>query len=278
MSPPKGRAAARTAPQGCDRAAVDLARRTAEATGKTVIPCPDRPGFIVNRCARPFYGEALDLLEEGRAAVRDGAGVVIAGGVESMTRAPMVMAKEETAFARQPEVYDTTIGWRFVHARIAAAYGTESLPETAENVAAGHGLSRADQDACALRSQQRYDTGWHAADILPVTVPARRGPPETVTRDEHPRATSADALAALPAPFRKGGTVTAGNAAGINDGAAAVLLAGAGAVRRYGLQPLARLGLAASAGVAPRVMGLGPLAALDRLRQRNGLTAADYDV
>ncbi|MCA3441653.1 MAG: acetyl-CoA C-acyltransferase, partial [Rhodobacter sp.] len=191
---------------------------------------------------------------------------------------PLVMGKAETAFARQAEVYDTTIGWRFVNDRIAAAYGTESMPETAENVAAEHGISRADQDACALRSQQRYDTGWHAADILPVTVAARRGPPETVTRDEHPRATSADALAALPAPFRKGGTVTAGNAAGINDGAAAVLLAGAGAVRRYGLQPLARLGLAASAGVAPRVMGLGPLAALDRLRQRNGLTAADYDV
>jgi len=204
---------------------------------------PEVPALTVNRlCA-----SGLDAVILGARAVRDGAGVVIAGGVESMTRAPLVMGKAETAFARQAEVYDTTIGWRFVNDRIAAAYGTESMPETAENVAAGHGISRADQDACALRSQQRYDTGWHAADILPVTVPARRGPPETVTRDEHPRATSTDRLAALPAPFRKGGTVTAGNAAGINDGAAAVLLADAGAVRRYGLQPLARLGLAASA-------------------------------
>ncbi len=235
---------------------------------------PEVPALTVNRlCA-----SGLDAVILGARAVRDGAGVVIAGGVESMTRAPLVMGKAETAFARQAEVYDTTIGWRFVNDRIAAAYGTESMPETAENVAAGHDISRADQDACALRSQQRYDAGWHAADILPVTVPARRGPPETVTRDEHPRATSTDRLAALPAPFRQGGTVTAGNAAGINDGAAAVLLADAGAVRRYGLLPLARLGLAASAGVAPRVMGLGPLAAVDRLRQRNGLTAADYDV
>ncbi|MFY8147397.1 MAG: acetyl-CoA C-acyltransferase [Rhodobacter sp.] len=235
---------------------------------------PEVPALTVNRlCA-----SGLDAVILGARAVRDGAGVVIAGGVESMTRAPLVMGKAETAFARQAEVYDTTIGWRFVNDRIAAAYGTESMPETAENVAAGHDISRADQDACALRSQQRYDAGWHAADILPVTVPARRGPPETVTRDEHPRATSTDRLAALPAPFRQGGTVTAGNAAGINDGAAAVLLADAGAVRRYGLQPLARIGMAAAAGVAPRVMGLGPLAAVDRLQRRNGLMAADYDV
>ena len=235
---------------------------------------PEVPALTVNRlCA-----SGLDAVILGARAVRDGAGVVIAGGVESMTRAPMVIGKAETAFARQAEVYDTTIGWRFVNDRIAAAYGTESMPETAENVAAGHGISRADQDAFALRSQQRYDAGWHAADILPVPVPPRRGPPETVTRDEHPRATSIDRLAALPAPFRPGGTVTAGNAAGINDGAAAVLLADAGAVRRYGLQPLARIGMAAAAGVAPRVMGLGPLAAVDRLQRRNGLMAADYDV
>ena len=235
---------------------------------------PEVPALTVNRlCA-----SGLDAVILGARAVRDGAGVVIAGGVESMTRAPLVMGKAETAFARQAEVNDTTIGWRFVNDRIAAAYGTESMPETAENVAAGHGISRADQDAFALRSQQRYDAGWHAADILPVPVPPRRGPPETVTRDEHPRATSADRLAALPAPFRLGGTVTAGNAAGINDGAAAVLLADAGAVRRYGLQPLARIGMAAAAGVAPRVMGLGPLAAVDRLQRRNGLMAADYDV
>ena len=232
------------------------------------------PALTVNRlCA-----SGLDAVILGARAVRDGAGVVIAGGVESMTRAPLVMGKAETPFARQAQVYDTTIGWRFVNDRIAAAYGTESMPETAENVAAEHGISRADQDAYALRSQQRYDAAWHAADILPVTIPARRGSPDVVTADEHPRATSAERLAALPAPFRKDGTVTAGNAAGINDGAAAVLLADAEAVRRYGLQPLARLGMAASAGVAPRVMGLGPLAAAERLRQRNGMAAADYDV
>lgn len=222
------------------------------------------PGLTVNRlCA-----SGLDAVIAGARAVRDGADVVIAGGVESMTRAPFVLGKAETAFSRAAEMHDTTIGWRFVNDRIARAYGTDSMPETAENVAAEHGISRADQDGFALRSQARYDASWHAEDILPVTLRGKKT--ETlVAADEHPRVTSLEKLAALPAPFRAGGTVTAGNAAGINDGASALILASAEGVRRYGLTPMARVGRAASAGVAPRVMGLGPIAAVERLGRRN---------
>ncbi len=232
------------------------------------------PALTVNRlCA-----SGLDAVITGARAIRDGAAdVVIAGGVESMSRAPFVMSKAESAFARAPEIHDTTIGWRFVHARMAATYGTHSMPETAENLAADHGISRADQDAYALRSQQRYDAGWHAADLLPVTIPSRKGD-AVVSTDEHPRPTSAEALAALKTPFRSPGTVTAGNAAGVNDGAAGVILASAAAVKRHGLSPLARIGAAASAGVAPRVMGIGPVAALERITARTGLKAPDFDV
>jgi 3-oxoadipyl-CoA thiolase len=231
------------------------------------------PGLTVNRlCA-----SGLDAVIAGARAVRDGADVVIAGGVESMTRAPFVLGKAETAFSRLAEMHDTTIGWRFINDRIAKAYGTDSMPETAENVAAEHHVSRADQDAFALRSQARYDAAWHAADLLPVTLKGRKGD-TVVDTDEHPRATTIEKLAALPAPFRAGGTVTAGNAAGINDGAAALILASANGVRRHGLMPLARVGAAASAGVAPRVMGIGPVAALARLNARTGRAAADHDV
>ncbi|MFN6924902.1 MAG: acetyl-CoA C-acyltransferase [Tabrizicola sp.] len=231
------------------------------------------PALTVNRlCA-----SGLDAVIAGARAVRDGADVVIAGGVESMTRAPFVLGKAETAFSREAQMHDTTIGWRFVNDRIARAYGTESMPETAENVAAEHGIARADQDAYALRSQTRYDAAWHAADILPVTIRGRKGD-TVVNGDEHPRATTLEKLAALPSPFRAGGTVTAGNAAGINDGAAAVILASSEGVRRHGLTPLARVGAAASAGVAPRVMGIGPVAAVGRLTARTGRTAGDHDV
>ena len=231
------------------------------------------PALTVNRlCA-----SGLDAVIAAARAVRDGADVVIAGGVESMTRAPFVLAKAETAFAREVAMHDTTIGWRFVNDRIARAYGIDSMPETAENVAAEQGISRADQDAFALRSQARYDADWHAADIVPVTIRGRKGDTIVVT-DEHPRATTLDRLAALAAPFRDGGSVTAGNAAGINDGAAAVLVASASGVRRHGLTPLARIGVAASAGVAPRVMGLGPIAACERLTARTGRAPADHDV
>ena len=232
------------------------------------------PALTVNRlCA-----SGLDAVIAGARAIRDGADVVIAGGVESMTRAPFVMAKADTAFGRSQPMYDTTIGWRFVNERIAAAYGIESMPETAENVAGDLGISRTDQDAYALRSQQRYDAVWHGADIVPVTLPTRKGEALVIRTDEHPRVTSLAKLAALPAPFRRGGTVTAGNAAGINDGACAMILASAAGVKRHGLAPLARIGAAASAGVAPRVMGLGPIAALERLTAKTGLGAMDFDV
>ena len=232
------------------------------------------PALTVNRlCA-----SGLDAVISGARAVRDGADVIIAGGVESMTRAPFVMAKADTAFGRQAQVYDTTIGWRFINDKIAAAYGVESMPETAENVASDHGIARLDQDAYALRSQTRYDAAWHAVDILPVTLPARKGDPVIIRSDEHPRVTSLEKLSALPAPFRAGGSVTAGNAAGINDGACAMILASGAAVRRYGLVPIARVGRAATAGVAPRVMGLGPIAALAKLCATTGLTPRDFDV
>ena len=231
------------------------------------------PALTVNRlCA-----SGLDAVIAGARAVRDGADLVIAGGVESMTRAPFVLGKAETAFARAAEMHDTTIGWRFVNDRIAQAYGVESMPETAENVAADHGISRADQDAFALHSQARYDAGWHASDILPVTLRGRKGD-TVVSADEHPRATTIEKLAALPAPFRKGGTVTAGNASGVNDGAAALILASAAGVKRFGLQPLARVGRAASAGVAPRVMGIGPVAAAEQLVARGARRPGDMDV
>ncbi|NGQ89731.1 acetyl-CoA C-acyltransferase [Rhodobacter sp. HX-7-19] len=231
------------------------------------------PALTVNRlCA-----SGLDAVIAGARAIRDGADVIIAGGVESMTRAPFVMAKAETAFSRAAEIHDTTIGWRFVNDRIARAYGTDSMPETAENVAAEHAIPRADQDAFAFRSQSRYSADWHAADILPVTIRSRKGD-TVVAQDEHPRATTMEKLAALPAPFRTGGTVTAGNAAGINDGACALILASAAGVKRHRLTPLARVGAAASAGVAPRVMGIGPVAAAERLTARTGRQPGDYSV
>jgi len=235
---------------------------------------PTVPALTVNRlCA-----SGLDAVITAARSIRDGAAeVIIAGGVESMSRAPFVMPKAETAFARAPEIFDTTIGWRFVHPRMAQAWGTEAMPETAENLAADHAISREDQDRYALLSQSRYDATWHAADILPVTIPGRKGD-TVVSTDEHPRPTSLEKLAALPAPFRKPGTVTAGNASGVNDGAAAVILASAAAVRKHHLTPLARIGAAASGAVEPRIMGIGPVEAARRLTARTGRAAQDHDV
>ena len=235
---------------------------------------PTVPALTVNRlCA-----SGLDAVITAARTIRDGAAeVIIAGGVESMSRAPFVMPKAETAFARAPEIFDTTIGWRFVHPRMAQLWGTEAMPETAENLAADHLISREDQDRYALLSQSRYDATWHAADILPVTIPGRKGD-TVVSTDEHPRPTSLEKLAALPAPFRKPGTVTAGNASGVNDGAAAVILASAAAVRQHHLTPLARIGAAASGAVEPRIMGIGPVEAARRLTARTGRAAQEHDV
>ena len=233
---------------------------------------PSVPAMTVNRlCA-----SGLDAVIAGARVIRDGAAqVIIAGGAESMSRAPFVMGKSETAFARTPEIFDTTIGWRFVNP--AFGFEPESMPLTAENVAQEQGITREAQDAYAYRSQSRYDPLWHAQDILPLAIPGKSGA-TLVSKDEHPSPTTIEKLASLPAPFRPGGSITAGNASGVNDGAAAVLLASAEAVKTYGLTPLARIGPAASGGVLPRVMGLGPVEALARLTARTGLRAQDFDV
>ena len=236
-------------------------------------------GTTVNR----LCGSGMDAVILAARAIRAGeAELMIAGGVESMSRAPFVMPKAETAFSRHAEIHDTTIGWRFVNPLMKARYGVDSMPETGENVAADYAVSRADQDAFALRSQEKaaaaQQSGRLAREIAPVTIPQRRGDAVVVERDEHPRQTTIEALAKLPTPFRKDGTVTAGNASGVNDGAAALVLASAAAARRYGLTPLARVLGGAAAGVAPRVMGIGPVPATRRLCARLGLAPGDFDV
>ena len=195
---------------------------------------------------------------------------MIAGGVESMSRAPFVMPKAETAFSRKAEIYDTTIGWRFVNPLMKPRYGIDSMPETGENVAAEFGISRADQDAFAARSQARaaaaIERGRLAAEIAPVTIPQRKGEPLLVERDEHPRPdTTLEQLARLPTPFREGGTITAGNASGVNDGAAALIVASEAAAARHGLTPIARVVAGATVGVPPRIMGIGPAPATRKL-------------
>jgi len=236
------------------------------------------PAVTVNR----LCGSGLDAVGMAARAVRCGeADVVVAGGVESMSRAPLVMPKPDAAFSRRAEIYDTTIGWRFVNPALAAQYGTDSMPETAENVAEAFGIGRADQDAFALRSQQRalaaIASGRLAREIAPVAIPARKGDPMRVDTDEHPRETTLEKLAALRAPFRDGGSVTAGNASGVNDGAAAVIVASGKAVRRYGLTARARITCLATVGVAPRVMGIGPAPATLRLLDQLGLSIGDVD-
>ncbi|MFD3508919.1 3-oxoadipyl-CoA thiolase [Nocardia sp. NPDC058666] len=236
------------------------------------------PGVTVNRlCA-----SGLDAVGYAARAIRAGdADLMIAGGVESMTRSPYVMAKAGAAWDRSPQIVDTTIGWRFVNPRMHAQYGTDTMPETAQNIADEYGIARADQDAFALRSQQRAAAaiarGRLAREITAVPVPQRRGEPVLVDRDEHPRETSAESLAALRAVV-PGGSVTAGNSSGINDGAAALLIASEDAVRRYGLTPLARIGAVAAAGVAPRTMGMGPVPAVEKLLARTGLGLGEIDV
>ncbi len=237
-------------------------------------------GTTINR----LCGSGLDAVLTAARAIRAGeADLMIAGGTESMSRAPFVMPKAETAFSRNAEIFDTTIGWRFVNPVMKKLYGVDSMPETGENVAEDYKISREDQDQFALRSQNKaaaaQQNGRLAQEIVPVTIPQRKGDPVVVDKDEHPRATSIEALAKLPTPFKKeGGTVTAGNASGVNDGAAALIIASEDAVRKYGLRPLARISGGATAGVPPRVMGIGPLPASEKLCARLGIKPTDFDL
>ena len=238
-------------------------------------------GSTVNR----LCGSGMDAVGIAGRAIKAGeAELMIAGGVESMTRAPFVMGKAAEAFSRTAEIYDTTIGWRFINPKMKAEYGVDSMPETAENVAQEFQISRADQDAFAYRSQQRAGkamaAGRFAQEIVPVTIPRRKGDPIVVDRDEHPRPdTTLEALAKLPAPFRKeGGSVTAGNASGVNDGAAALIVASEAAARKHGLTPRARIVAVATAGVPPRIMGVGPAPATRKVLEKAGLTLSDMDV
>ena len=238
-------------------------------------------GSTVNR----LCGSGMDAVGIAGRAIKAGeADLMIAGGVESMTRAPFVMGKATEAFSRSAEIHDTTIGWRFVNPKMKAEYGIDSMPETAENVAQDFQISRADQDAFAWRSQQRAGramaAGRFAQEITPVTIPRRKGDPVVVDRDEHPRPdTTLEALAKLPAPFRKeGGSVTAGNASGVNDGAAALIVASEAAAKRHGLTPRARIVAVATAGVPPRIMGIGPAPATRRVLEKAGLSLSDIDV
>ncbi|HZD25350.1 MAG TPA: 3-oxoadipyl-CoA thiolase [Alphaproteobacteria bacterium] len=238
------------------------------------------PGATVNR----LCGSGMDATGYIARAIRTGeAELGIAGGVESMSRAPFVMGKAETAFSRSAEIYDTTIGWRFVNPLMKQRYGVDSMPETAENVAEEYQVSRADQDAFAYRSQQRTkaarERGFFADELIAVTIPERRGEPTVVEADEHPRPeTTLEALAKLPTPFREGGTVTAGNASGVNDGACALLLASETAAKKHGLTPRARIVGMATAGVAPRIMGIGPAPASEKLLARLGLSIGEVDL
>jgi 3-oxoadipyl-CoA thiolase len=238
------------------------------------------PGITLNRlCA-----SGLDAVGMAARAIKSGeSDLCLAGGVESMSRAPFVQGKATEAFSRAVEVFDTTIGWRFVNALMKQQYGVDSMPETAENVAADHQVSRADQDAFAVRSQQRAAkaaaSGFHAREIIPVDVPAGRGKTNVFDKDEHGRAeTTLDELSKLKTPFRTPGTVTAGNASGVNDGSAALILASEAAVKLHGLTPRARVLGMASAGVAPRVMGFGPTPSTEKLLARLGWTIKDFDV
>ncbi|WP_238372898.1 3-oxoadipyl-CoA thiolase [Heliomarina baculiformis] len=237
------------------------------------------PGATINR----LCGSGLDAVGSAARAVRTGeAEVVIACGVESMSRAPLVMPKADSAFSRKAEIYDTTIGWRFVNKEMHKHFGTDSMPETGENVAADFQISREDQDKFALRSQENaakaIASGRMAQEITPVSIRQRKGDPIIVDTDEHPRATTLEKLGKLPTPFRENGTVTAGNASGVNDGAAAVIIASEAAVEKYGLTPRARVAGMATAGVPPRIMGMGPAPATEKLMAMHGLSIGDIDL
>lgn len=237
------------------------------------------PGSTTNR----LCGSGMDAVLTAARAIRAGeAEIIIAGGAESMSRAPFVMPKARTAFSRVAEIHDTTIGWRFVNPLMKKRFGVDQMPETAENVADSFGVSREDQDAFAARSQAKAAAaqlnGRLAKEITPVAIPQRKGDPLVVDKDEHPRATTVEALVRLPTPFREGGTVTAGNASGVNDGAAALIIASEEAARKHGLTPIARIMGGVTAGVEPRIMGIGPVPASEKLMARLGMTQDRFDV
>jgi len=264
---------------GCANQAGEDNRNVARMASLLAGLPPEVPGVTVNRlCA-----SGLEAVGQGARAIRCGeADLVIAGGVESMSRAPLVVAKAEAAFSKDQRMEDTTVGWRFVNPRMQERYGTDGNPQTAENLARERGISRDDQDAYALRSQQRAEAarqrGLLADEIAPIDVPAGRET-KRVSEDEHPRpGTSLEALAKLKPLLSAGTTITAGNASGVNDGACALLLASGPAIERHGLEPLARVGGMASAGVPPRIMGIGPVPAIRRLLEREHLALADVDV
>ena len=263
---------------GCANQAGEDNRNVARMAALLAELPVDVPGGTHNR----LCGSGLDALGAAARAIRAGdADLVVAGGVESMSRAPFVLPKAETAFSRSAEIHDTTIGWRFVNPVMEQLHGTDSMPRTAQNVAEDYEVSRQDQDAFALRSQERtaraVESGRLAREIAPVPVPQRKGDPVLVEKDEHPRATSLEALGALR-PLFPGGSVTAGNSSGVNDGAAAMLVASEHAVERYGLTPLARVSSMVAAGVPPRVMGIGPEPATRKLLDRAGLKVGDIDL
>lgn len=237
------------------------------------------PAATINR----LCGSGMNAVIDAARAIKAGESqLMIAGGVESMSRAPFVMPKAQTAYSRNAEIYDTTIGWRFINPILKAQYGVDSMPETGENVAEQFQVSREDQDAFALRSQEKaaaaQGNGRLDKEITPVTIPQRRGDAVVVDKDEHPRATSLEKLASLSTPFRQNGSVTAGNASGVNDGAAALVIASEEAAKKHGLTPIARILGGATAGVEPRIMGIGPAPATQKLCDRLGLKPTDFDV
>ena len=265
---------------GCANQAGEDNRNVARMAGLLAgLPC-DVPGSTINR----LCGSSMDAVGTAARAIRCGeADLVLAGGVESMSRAPFVVGKGDTAFSRNAEMYDTTIGWRFINKVMKKQYGADSMPETAENVAEAFQIRREDQDAFAVRSQVRASdaqkAGKLAAEITPVVIPKRKGDDLVVDKDEHLRpGTTMEALAKLPTPFRDEGTVTAGNAAGVNDGACALLLASEQSVKKYDLNPLVRVVGMATAGVEPRIMGMGPAPATRKVMQKTGLKIDDFDL
>ncbi len=264
---------------GCANQAGEDNRNVARMSALLAGLPTDVPGTTLNR----LCGSGMDAVGTAARAIKAGeARLMIAGGVESMTRAPFVMGKATSAFARQADIYDTTIGWRFVNPLMKQLHGVDSMPETAENVAVDYSISRADQDLFALRSQQKaaraQQDGTLADEIVAVTIPQKKGDPVVVSRDEHPRETSLEALAKLKGVVRPDGSVTAGNASGVNDGACALLLANAQAADEYGLRRRARVVGMATAGVAPRVMGIGPAPATQKLLRQLGMTIDQFDV